>query len=229
MQYFKRYWSQNRDDEYSNWGGATYIFEVDETYFPIRQTEIYDNDFALKYNKRYSKDRYGGLRKVALEKDGWKVYEILQSEFEDIWSSLVSRNVFDAVGRYRHRIYKDRNYPVGEEIRQAYPIDAEVEIFYPTSSHKSPAIVTGYHFHSDSTVEGIIVNLLDDSSTELTIFCTYLNKDGSGTHLLTGFEDEFELWRYISSIGTFILVGGLWSGLRGCGVASAIKHHGTSR
>ena len=91
MKYFKAYWSENRGDEYSDWGGATYFFEIDVDLYPTKQIEVYDNAYVLKYDSNHFYDEYGMLGDQALE-IGLEFTEISQEEFEKVWNSHIAIN-----------------------------------------------------------------------------------------------------------------------------------------
>ena len=86
---------------------------------------------------------------------------------------------------------RERNYPIGKEIEEQYPIGKEIEIFHPDKDEKVKAIVIDHIFEPPRfrRVWAIEVRLVDEPAVQIEILHSYLNKDGSGTHLLTGFED----------------------------------------
>lgn len=87
----------------------------------------------------------------------------------------------------------NRNYPTGEEIKENYPIGKVINIHYPDSNTLVKARVIAHESEAAGVFWTVIVQLVDDPSTQLEIYYTYLNRDGSGTHLLTGFDDPFDL------------------------------------
>ncbi len=86
---------------------------------------------------------------------------------------------------------RERNYPIGKEIEKQYPIGKEIEIFHPDNGDKVKAIVIDHILEPPRfrRVWAIKVRLVNEPAVQVEILHSYLNKDGSGTHLLTGFED----------------------------------------
>jgi hypothetical protein len=40
--FFRRRWEDSRGDEFDAWGAATYLFEVGDNGWPVRQIQVYD-------------------------------------------------------------------------------------------------------------------------------------------------------------------------------------------
>ncbi|WP_353778645.1 hypothetical protein [Winogradskyella sp. 3972H.M.0a.05] len=91
MKYFKRKWTEKRGDQFNDWGFSTFFFETDETGFPLRQIEKYDNGVILKYSKNNTEDKYGGLGDQELDLEEFNEFEISKTDFENEWESN-SRN-----------------------------------------------------------------------------------------------------------------------------------------
>ena len=88
-----------------------------------------------------------------------------------------------------------RNYPTGEEIKENYSIGKVIDIHHPDNAVLVKAKVIAHKSEAPGVFWTVVVQLIDDPSTQLDIFYTYLNRDGRGTHLLTGFEDPLDLER----------------------------------
>lgn len=84
--YFRRRWEESRGDDFDTWGPATYLFEVDDEMWPIRQIEVYDAGPVLRYGPEQFEDAYGSLGDQALgEPDEWSEWEISATQFDRLW------------------------------------------------------------------------------------------------------------------------------------------------
>lgn len=90
--YYKRFWDENRGDEFSEWGTSLWFFEIDEKGFVMRQMEIYQSGIVLKYDESLEEDKYGGLAQLALDTEEYSSFLILKEEFEKNWSSHTAFN-----------------------------------------------------------------------------------------------------------------------------------------
>ena len=75
------------DEEWASWGGATYYFEVEESYYPLRQVEVYDSGAVLRYGPENTVDSRGMLSDQPLDAQEFAAYEIQPEEFEFVWSA----------------------------------------------------------------------------------------------------------------------------------------------
>lgn len=91
MRYFKRKWNEKRGDQYDNWGYSTFFIETDDSCFPSRQIEKYDNGIVLKYSDKKTEDEFGMLGDKQLDLKEFGEFEIVKSVFESEWESI-SRN-----------------------------------------------------------------------------------------------------------------------------------------
>lgn len=91
MRYFKRKWNEKRGDQYDHWGYSTFFIETDESGFPSRQIEKYDNGIVLKYSDKKTEDEFGMLGNKQLDLKEFGEFEIVKSLFESEWKSI-SRN-----------------------------------------------------------------------------------------------------------------------------------------
>ncbi|MBE7550548.1 MAG: hypothetical protein HS126_05685 [Anaerolineales bacterium] len=89
----------------------------------------------------------------------------------------------------------ERNYPSGEEVQENYPIGKVINVHHPNSNKIVKAKVVALKSEAAGVFWTVVVQLVDKPSIQLDIYYTFLNRDGSGTHLLTGFEDPFDLER----------------------------------
>lgn len=87
MKYFKRKWNEARGDEFDHWGVSLFFIEIDDSGFPSRQIERYENGIVLKYSKNKIEDNYGGLGDQELDLKEFKEFEISQSDFEKEWNT----------------------------------------------------------------------------------------------------------------------------------------------
>lgn len=86
--YFKRRWDEFRGDEHAHWGASTWLFEVAEDGYPVRQIEIYDDGPTLRYGSSHNEDEHGFLSYSKLVDTGdWTPWEIAQEEFDLTWTS----------------------------------------------------------------------------------------------------------------------------------------------
>lgn len=61
MHHLKYRWDEDRGDEYADWGGSWWYFEISDDGFPSRQVEEYDGGIRLRYSSEHREDRFGGL------------------------------------------------------------------------------------------------------------------------------------------------------------------------
>lgn len=87
MRYFKRKWNETRGDQYDNWGTSTFFIETDDSGYPSRQIEKYDNGIVLKYGDEKSEDEFGILGDQDLDLEEFGEFEISKTEFENEWES----------------------------------------------------------------------------------------------------------------------------------------------
>ena len=87
MKYFKRKWNETRGDQYHNWGTSTFFIETDDSGFPSRQIEKYDNGIVLKYGDKKTEDEFGMLGDQDLNLEEFGEFEISKTEFENEWGS----------------------------------------------------------------------------------------------------------------------------------------------
>ena len=83
--YFKRRWDQCRGDQYDDWGGSWWYFELEHSGNVLRQIEVYDNGTLLQYDQDHDDDAYGGLSR-SLELEDVAGFEIESQEFLETWS-----------------------------------------------------------------------------------------------------------------------------------------------
>jgi len=88
-------------------------------------------------------------------------------------------------------VKQEMNYPIGKEIEKQYPVGKVIVIFHPVDNKKVQAKVIEHIFEPPRfrRVWAIKVSLVEEPEVQIEILHSYLNNDGSGTHLLTGFED----------------------------------------
>ena len=87
MRYFKRKWNETRGDQYDNWGTSIFFIETDNSGFPSRQIEKYDNGIVLKYGDKKTEDEFGMLGDQDLDLEEFGEFEISKTEFETEWES----------------------------------------------------------------------------------------------------------------------------------------------
>ena len=87
MRYFKRKWNKTRGDQYDNWGTSAFFIETDDSGFPSRQIEKYDNGIVLKYGDKKTEDEFGMLGDLDLDLEEFGEFEISKAEFENEWES----------------------------------------------------------------------------------------------------------------------------------------------
>jgi len=89
--FFRRRWDESRGDAFNAWGPATYLFEVDDAGWPIRQIEAYDAGPVLRYGPEQVEDDYGGLGQARLDEfEDWSEWEISATDFERVWNEPVA-------------------------------------------------------------------------------------------------------------------------------------------
>lgn len=84
--YYKRRWEERRGDQFSDWGEATYYFEIDEAGYAIRQIETYANGRTLRYDRDRREDKFGSLADQPLDSGEFRAFEIAGDEFERAWA-----------------------------------------------------------------------------------------------------------------------------------------------
>lgn len=87
MRYFKRKWNETRGDQYDNWGTSTFFIETDDSGFPSRQIEKYENGIVLKYGDKKTEDEFGMLGDQDLDLEEFSEFEISKTDFESEWES----------------------------------------------------------------------------------------------------------------------------------------------
>ena len=87
LRYFKRKWNETRGDQYDNWGTSIFFIETDNSGFPSRQIEKYDNGIVLKYGDKITEDEFGMLGDQDLDLEEFGEFEISKTEFETEWES----------------------------------------------------------------------------------------------------------------------------------------------
>lgn len=86
MNYYKRDWDETTGEELTDsWGTSTYYFETDDSGNVTRQLQLFQNGKALKYDKDYVEDKFGGLSEVALDLEEFLPYVIHADEFKQVW------------------------------------------------------------------------------------------------------------------------------------------------
>ncbi|WP_248722309.1 hypothetical protein [Seonamhaeicola sp. ML3] len=83
--YFKRYWDEDREDEFGNWGKSVWFFEVEKSGFISKQIEKYKNGKILKYDQQNKEDEFGMLGDQQLDVSEFLDFEISKEEFEIVW------------------------------------------------------------------------------------------------------------------------------------------------
>jgi hypothetical protein len=86
--FYRRRWDESRGDEFDNWGGSVWYFEVDVAGWPVRQVEVYDTGPVLRYGPGHPEDEYGQLGQASLDDldERWSEYIITAEAFEQIWN-----------------------------------------------------------------------------------------------------------------------------------------------
>ncbi|OLB73420.1 MAG: hypothetical protein AUI14_26245 [Actinobacteria bacterium 13_2_20CM_2_71_6] len=87
--FYRRRWEETRGDEFDDWGGSVWYFEVRDDGWPVRQVEVYDAGRVSRYGAGREEDRYGGLSQASLydSDEDWGPFEITAAEFERVWDS----------------------------------------------------------------------------------------------------------------------------------------------
>lgn len=86
--FFRRRWDESRGDQFDNWGGAMYYFEVDDVGLSIRQVEMYDAGPVLRYGPAHEEDEFGQLGATQLDElEDWTTWAITPEDFEVAWSA----------------------------------------------------------------------------------------------------------------------------------------------
>ena len=92
MKYFKFHWNETRGDQYDSWGTSMWYLELDETFYPNRKIEVYQNGMRLKYDSDKIEDKFGmlGDQAVSIEEiNQMKATEIAAFEFDEEWGIVV--------------------------------------------------------------------------------------------------------------------------------------------
>jgi uncharacterized protein (DUF433 family) len=86
--YFKREWDETSEEaEIQTWGISVYYFETGMDHKVVRQLQVFANGNALKYDDKYSDDKWGGISSQLLEPEEWKAFGISQEEFLSAWEN----------------------------------------------------------------------------------------------------------------------------------------------
>ena len=86
--YITFFWPELRGDGYNDWGTSTWFIELDDSNYPSRQIEVYQNGKRLKYDQKHFEDVYGFLGDQSFgenELNEMKASEISKNEFEKEW------------------------------------------------------------------------------------------------------------------------------------------------
>ncbi len=65
---------------------------MDDSAYPQRQIEVYENGQTLKYHSDHLEDIYGRLGDQALPVDEFEAFRITQEEFESVWNGTSNLN-----------------------------------------------------------------------------------------------------------------------------------------
>ncbi len=84
--YIKRKWNETRGDEYDHWGNSIWYFEIDNNGNVKRQVEEYSIGIRIRYDTKFSSDRYGMLSDVELDLSDNEFKSIPVAEFNNIWA-----------------------------------------------------------------------------------------------------------------------------------------------
>jgi len=88
MNYYKRYWEESTGEILTDsWGKSNYYFETDSKMNVLRQIQIFENSFVLKYSEEFLEDEYGALANQELDKEEFADFKITKNEFELIWNN----------------------------------------------------------------------------------------------------------------------------------------------
>lgn len=81
LRYFRARWEEDRGDEHSAWGHATYLFVTTASFAVERQVEVYDDGHVLAYDRDHVADEYGTLADQTVDLANPAVHEISADEF----------------------------------------------------------------------------------------------------------------------------------------------------
>lgn len=95
VSYFKKFWEETTGEELTDsWGTCTYYFETDAQLGVLRQVQLFENGYVLKYDGQHFDDAFGGLADQLLDVGEFAGNEILAAEFLTIWFRSGAQNEF---------------------------------------------------------------------------------------------------------------------------------------
>lgn len=95
VRYFKRFCEETTGEELTDsWGTCTYYFETDAHLSVLRQIQLFQNGYLLKYDGQHFDDAFGSLADQPLDMGEFAGNEMLAAEFLTIWSRSGAQNEF---------------------------------------------------------------------------------------------------------------------------------------
>ena len=92
MTYYRREWLESRGDQFDSWGTSVWLFEVDADGYPVKQLELYEVGYALKYDAAHAADDLGGLGDQPPDPADFGPFEIEETVFMAEWAAHVAYN-----------------------------------------------------------------------------------------------------------------------------------------
>jgi hypothetical protein len=90
MNYYKYVLSEAVGE--AKWGGGTFLYEVGEDRWAVRQLEIFEDGIVLSYDASHDDDQFGFLadQRFPDDREGeyYRQYEISKAEFEQAWRTF---------------------------------------------------------------------------------------------------------------------------------------------
>ena len=87
--YIKRQWDDSTGEDLTDsWGTSTYLIEIDDEFYALRQIQIFEDGHVLKYSVDFTEDEFGMLSDQPLDIDEFEQSFISEKEFIDTWQKF---------------------------------------------------------------------------------------------------------------------------------------------